>query len=263
MFATNIPGLNHESLSWLHNQLGDLKKVIPLTHNHTNRCFIVYPKQHPAVFIKQLNFQILSQQSLLNEHASRHWAQQIQPQITPNTLYENTQLGLIIDELIITSNTQTKLSDLVNLMSPLHQQKLPAQASIIKQQIYPDIQALLSKLKLPEQKFTSLLNQAKILDNNQQATCICHGDLSFDNILNAEQLYLIDWEYARIAEPAYDLAACILINHFNKDAQQQLITQYCQFNSQPQQATFKRVQAYLKVLKALNQLWFSHQHQLQ
>lgn len=258
-----MAGLNQKSLSWLQNQLGELKQITPLTHNHTNQCFIVYPKHHPAVFIKQLNSQILSPQSLVNEHTSRHWAQQITPKLTPHTIYENTQLGLIIDELINHKNRLPSITELVKLMSQLHQQVLPVNVQIIQQQIFEDIKNLLAALKLPEYSFKQLLTQAKMLDESQQACCICHGDLSFDNILIADQNYLIDWEYARIAEPAYDLAASILINQLTANSQQQLITKYCQLNAQPEQITFNRVQAYLKVLKPLNQLWFTHQHQLQ
>ncbi|WAJ69354.1 phosphotransferase family protein [Catenovulum adriaticum] len=260
---TSIQNLNQKSLSWLQSQLGEFKQITPLTHNHTNQCFIAYPKHHPAVFIKQLNSKILSTNSFKNERTSRHWAQQITPKITPNTLYENAQLGLIIDELVSSRNTSPTISDLVSLMSQLHQQNLPINSNIIRQQIFNDIQNLLAALKLPEYSFKSLLTQAKQLDESQQACCICHGDLSFENILIGEQPYLIDWEYARVAEPAYDLAASILINNLNSNLQQQLITKYCQHNPQPEQNILNRVQQYLKVLKPLNQLWFTHQHQLQ
>lgn len=39
--------------------------------------------------------------------------------------------------------------------------------------------------------------------------CIVHGDLPYGNVLENTQLWLLDWEYAQLADPIYDVA-CIL-----------------------------------------------------
>jgi aminoglycoside phosphotransferase (APT) family kinase protein len=39
--------------------------------------------------------------------------------------------------------------------------------------------------------------------------CIIHGDLVCGNVLEGTQLWLIDWEYAQLADPIYDVA-CVL-----------------------------------------------------
>ena len=39
--------------------------------------------------------------------------------------------------------------------------------------------------------------------------CIVHGDLVHANILDGAQLWLLDWEYAQLADPIYD-AGCVL-----------------------------------------------------
>jgi thiamine kinase len=38
---------------------------------------------------------------------------------------------------------------------------------------------------------------------------IVHGDLTYTNLLDGGQLWLLDWEYAQVADPVYD-AACVL-----------------------------------------------------
>jgi thiamine kinase-like enzyme len=38
---------------------------------------------------------------------------------------------------------------------------------------------------------------------------IVHGDLTHANVLDGRQLWLLDWEYAQCADPAYDVA-CVL-----------------------------------------------------
>lgn len=39
--------------------------------------------------------------------------------------------------------------------------------------------------------------------------CLCHNDLNSANILDTGSLYLIDWEYAAIGDPYFDLATII------------------------------------------------------
>ena len=38
---------------------------------------------------------------------------------------------------------------------------------------------------------------------------VIHGDLGFANLVDGERLWLLDWEYAQLADPVYD-AACLL-----------------------------------------------------
>jgi len=39
--------------------------------------------------------------------------------------------------------------------------------------------------------------------------CIVHNDLHHSNLIDAERLYLIDWEYAAVTDPIFDVA-CVL-----------------------------------------------------
>jgi aminoglycoside phosphotransferase (APT) family kinase protein len=43
----------------------------------------------------------------------------------------------------------------------------------------------------------------------QRAPCIVHSDLHHGNVLTADRIYFIDWEFAQVADPMQDLA-CVL-----------------------------------------------------
>jgi thiamine kinase len=43
----------------------------------------------------------------------------------------------------------------------------------------------------------------------QRAACIVHSDLHHGNVLTAERIYFIDWEYAHLGDPLFDLACVI------------------------------------------------------
>ncbi|MCU4675010.1 phosphotransferase [Catenovulum sp. 2E275] len=268
------PYFNQQELDWLKAQLGDLLSVSPILNSHTNQCFevrfIPQPalahKQPNTVLVKKLNTKILSPQSILNERAARRWVQQYKSHLTPTTLAENEQLGLIVDsfiEQIPQHNKAQQINQLAKLMFALHQLPKPETPAILKQQIYTDIKNLLIELNLNPDKYGDLLQAAYKLDQQNRQLCLCHGDLSFENILFAEQHYLIDWEYARLGEPEYDLAASILINQFSETEQQSLLNCYAKLAHQDLTELSQHTQNYLMVLKPLNQLWFNHKHQLQ
>jgi thiamine kinase-like enzyme len=56
---------------------------------------------------------------------------------------------------------------------------------------------------------------------------VCHSDLHIENLLQAnESLILLDWEYAHVADPLWDLAGWSANNDFEADVQRSLLTHY-------------------------------------
>lgn len=68
---------------------------------------------------------------------------------------------------------------------------------------------------LPEERaiFGNLMQQAEaalaLCQQGGRKASIVHNDLHHANLIEAERLYLIDWEYAAVADPIFDLA-CVL-----------------------------------------------------
>jgi aminoglycoside phosphotransferase (APT) family kinase protein len=44
---------------------------------------------------------------------------------------------------------------------------------------------------------------------SKRPACIVHGDLHHGNVLTADRVYFIDWEYAQVGDPLHDLA-CVM-----------------------------------------------------
>lgn len=61
--------------------------------------------------------------------------------------------------------------------------------------------------------FASLLQQSEatlaLCTSGRRKATIVHNDLHHSNLIEAERLYFIDWEYAAVADPIFDLA-CVL-----------------------------------------------------
>ncbi|MEP7243776.1 MAG: phosphotransferase [Gammaproteobacteria bacterium] len=68
---------------------------------------------------------------------------------------------------------------------------------------------------VPEERawFTQLMERAAVallaLDTSPRARTLVHNDLHHSNLVGKERLFLLDWEYAAVADPLLDLA-CVL-----------------------------------------------------
>ncbi|MFT6925025.1 MAG: thiamine kinase-like enzyme [Psychromonas sp.] len=116
---------------------------------------------------------------------------------------------------------------------------------------------------IDEQQFSVILKRAIILDNSSAKNVLCHGDLSLHNLLinNKQQVMILDWEYATLACPAYDLASCICINRLDNLQQESLIASYYSLNKAQLtislSALRRECQLYFSVFSYLNGLWMS------
>jgi len=61
---------------------------------------------------------------------------------------------------------------------------------------------------------------------NFDNACLCHNDLTADNILFGRSPMLIDFDYAALAPPVLDLASVSVMNHFAPAEDEQLLAAY-------------------------------------
>ena len=80
---------------------------------------------------------------------------------------------------------------------------------------------------------------------------VCHQDLLFENMIKTSQaLFAVDWEYARLADPAYDLA--VFTNSYNLDEAQRRLLLSAYQSEDPglpaRIAYFEKVYALIEIL---------------
>jgi len=64
------------------------------------------------------------------------------------------------------------------------------------------------------------------LDDASVSQCLCHNDLTCANIIEGQGLTLIDWEYAAIGDPLFDLATIVEHHRFNAVEEEVLLGAY-------------------------------------
>ena len=89
--------------------------------------------------------------------------------------------------------------------------------------------------------------------------CLCHNDLIVENILVDEQgIVFIDWEYASLNNPLFDLATIVEFSGINQTQVSELLACYSTETSIPTSELFAGVAAFQIVVRLVEWLWLSH-----
>jgi thiamine kinase-like enzyme len=56
--------------------------------------------------------------------------------------------------------------------------------------------------------------------------CLCHNDVHHLNVVGDESLRLIDWEYAGVGEPLFDLASACVYHRYRRSQRERLLSAY-------------------------------------
>lgn len=56
--------------------------------------------------------------------------------------------------------------------------------------------------------------------------CLCHNDVHHLNVVEGDSLRLIDWEYAGVGEPLFDLASVCVYHRYRKAQRERLLSAY-------------------------------------
>lgn len=98
------------------------------------------------------------------------------------------------------------------------------------------------------------LQIARISDA-QTRRCLCHTDLYHFNIIdNGERLWIIDWEYAGIGDPYFDLASVCCWHHYDAALRRQLLREY--FGEVDEQSV-AQLEQMCWLFDYIKELWFA------
>lgn len=85
--------------------------------------------------------------------------------------------------------------------------------------------------------------------------CLCHNDVHHLNVIDSHgRLRLVDWEYAGIGDPYFDLASVCCYHAFSDAARRDLLRAYLGHHST---ASFDRLQRMCWVFNYIRDLWFA------
>ena len=108
------------------------------------------------------------------------------------------------------------------------------------------------KGKGEENIFTQTIELYDSLSNVYDGYCLCHNDLHPENVLFNDQIQFIDWEYASLNLPYFDLAYAIEHFQMNKSEIGYFISEY---SESIQDIDLDTINKYRKLSKYVTLIW--------
>lgn len=118
---------------------------------------------------------------------------------------------------------------------------------------YLDVAGIKSKHYL--NRINSLISAFGSRDIYPEDFCFCHNDLHFSHIIDVEPLCIVDWEYSAVGNRYFDIAACAMVNEFDKKKLDAFIDQYSTYTRIPISLVASGVERLLPVVDFTNELW--------
>lgn len=204
----------------------------PLSGGKSNHCYLV--RCQKQLFVLRLDGDMSGALGVDRERERQAWERATLAGLAPQALYRNPVDGLTISQYLVAqawtqdhSHDITQLKKLGQLLKKIHQ--LPALNSHweLREHLCSYRQQLTATdtfATLLEPYHVLIDRQLDALDHNSQA--LCHLDLQAGNLLidDNQNLIALDWEYAAMAPPLFDLAI-VIETHELDDAQTAILTE--------------------------------------
>ncbi|PYE32343.1 phosphotransferase family enzyme [Idiomarina fontislapidosi] len=141
-----------------------------------------------------------------------------------------------------------RLDITMQLMATLHQTSVSYQGPTFWQRLDGYFKSAPSHIT---ERIKSLRSRLEI---DSTHVCLCHFDLSFDNIVLTERPVALDWEYASLGNPAIDFASTMLINACTVHEQHTCFAEYARLH--PNRLQWNDVAIALELMQWVNDIWY-------
>lgn len=248
--------------NWLENhfkQAVRLKENFAKNHPNQTACskFIELENGQRYIFHKQTQ---RATQLGVNYALESQILRTISPlQFSPKVIYSDNQRVILsyLEGETATQYHHNLLEKLALNLAKLHQfkdlQAVRSSSRFAKLDIVERCHFLFQNLSRKQQQAIDL----SILKPIQPfAESLCHHDLHLGNFIeNKGQLFLIDWEYAAISDPALEVALFFDGNNLTQQQNAYFLNSYLSLMGFEQDKFTAKIQEYKPTIQVLNQLW--------
>lgn len=123
-------------------------------------------------------------------------------------------------------NNPDLIVELSSLLSELHHSELSLPELDMKAHLAKYYEIARANKTVDPLRSQVLYEQGQKLVNYFEASHSCHNDISPGNLLSGHQLFLVDWEYAALSDPLFELAGIIFNFDLSDRQEQELVEEY-------------------------------------
>ena len=180
----------------------------------------------------------------------------------PHILFEDFENGILLTQLIQGSQwtkddfeKPKKIISLVELLLKLH--SLPLSGFNLNASEVAHNYLLNVTNDSEYYNFSKKCFDVIIKTQTTENKCFCHNDIHAANIIQNNNLYLLDWEYAHDNDPMFEIASISVCNNLRKEEESLLLDEYI---AGSKIHTAEGYQEQKRLFEAINFLWLvSHQ----
>src|SRR5882757_9918602 len=157
------------------------------------------------------------------------------------------------------STLASNIRSIAALLRQVHALTVPAPPRVVSPLQWIEIYSTALSLKSappgnPALRTAAVNRAQQMAEPPLVAGVLCHSDLHAMNLIRgAESLILLDWEYAHVADPLWDLAGWSANNELEAGAQWSLLSEYLQ--TTPAQQDWRRLRQFLWLYDYVCLLW--------
>lgn len=183
---------------------------------------------------------------------------------TPKIIYANETSALLawINGQTPSHFSQPLLAKLADQLASLHRfdwQAVRSTQNLTRLNLAERCQFLWQNLPLKTQNSLNFTPPFKQISPYKQT--ICHHDIHLANLVEQdEKLFLIDWEYAAISDPALELALLFHYNPLSAEQKAFFLARYFAKSGFDPTACVAKMVEYQPEIEKLNRLWFRLSH---
>jgi thiamine kinase len=214
---------------------GAIRDIEPIKHGLTNRSWLVTTDGDRFV----VRISDTSAQELQIDRSSEAVVLQLVSRagIGPDVLRCDPEQGVLVTRYLGATwtardaHSNENIDRLAGLLQRLHALDVPAgvrtvdlAATVHGYLRTLDERGISSGLTLPALRDCADETAAQLRKGS--TTCLCHNDVHHLNVVDGDSLRLIDWEYAGVGEPMFDLAAVCVYHRYGRSQRERLLSAY-------------------------------------
>ncbi len=239
--------------------------VKPLLGGLTNKSYLI--RANNELLVLRKNSPISEALNLNRSAEAQALAHADQAGLCAPLVYYDPQQNYMVSRYLSDTtwsvNSDASLARLAQLLRRIHQLPSISTALNIDDKMTYYWQAIDTHLEFAKElqslnaAIHAHIESAKALNKGY---VLCHNDLLSSNLIAGadDRLYAIDWEYAAMCDPFYELAVIIEGNSLNSEQQKTLLTRYLAKSNTP--PDWQRLHHWQIIYRYLCLLWYGVQY---
>ena len=214
---------------------GAIRDIEPIKHGLTNRSWLVTTDGDRFV----VRISDASAEELQIDRNSEAGVLQLVSRagIGPDVLRSDPERGILVTRYLGATwserdaHSNENIDRLAGLLRRLHALDFPGSVRTVDLATTVhgylrtlDERGIRSGLTLPSLR--ECADKAAMQLRKGSTACLCHNDVHHLNVVDGDSLRLIDWEYAGVGEPLFDLASLCVYHRYRRSQRERLLSAY-------------------------------------